>query len=321
MRRPIAALASTILAAAAHADFEIIGEAELATSSGQAYDITLDATSFYVAQIFTPEWDVFDPAFEYLTTTQAGAGQQFRAIGFSEQRATMFAADYPTGVIHELALDGTPIGSFAGAAPGQINAVAVDRLDATIWIATFDGDVLQYDPEGTLLASFEVPFFVTGLAIDEAAGTLLLMESLDDLVYEYDRAGNQVGIPVPIDIIPDNGLGLAYDAFTATLYATTQTGPARVTIFQDPDRPVLDDDEPCLADCNDDGELDMLDIVCFIQSWRREMEAGDCNADGLYDIFDFVCFQDALVEGCEYATYTPMRRPARAMCKRERRRR
>jgi len=54
----------------------------------------------------------------------------------------------------------------------------------------------------------------------------------------------------------------------------------------------------CAADCNGDGNLDILDFVCFQGEWQNQTEAGDCNADGIYNILDFVCFQELFVKGC-----------------------
>lgn len=55
----------------------------------------------------------------------------------------------------------------------------------------------------------------------------------------------------------------------------------------------------CIGDCNDDGELNMLDFVCFQQEWTLQTLCGDCNGDGAYDILDFICFQNAWNDGCE----------------------
>jgi hypothetical protein len=55
---------------------------------------------------------------------------------------------------------------------------------------------------------------------------------------------------------------------------------------------------PC-ADCNADGNVDVLDFVCFQSEWQAQTVAGDCNGDGAYNILDFVCFQGRYVGGCE----------------------
>jgi hypothetical protein len=54
----------------------------------------------------------------------------------------------------------------------------------------------------------------------------------------------------------------------------------------------------CAADCNGDGELSVLDFVCFQNEWVGQSAAGDCDGSGRFDILDFVCFQGLFVQGC-----------------------
>lgn len=57
--------------------------------------------------------------------------------------------------------------------------------------------------------------------------------------------------------------------------------------------------DPCPADCDGSGAIDVLDFVCFQMAWQQQTEVGDCNGDGVYDILDFVCFQGEFAQGCE----------------------
>ena len=54
----------------------------------------------------------------------------------------------------------------------------------------------------------------------------------------------------------------------------------------------------CEADCNGDGNLNILDFVCFQSEWQAQSPAGDCDANGQYNILDFVCFQGLFQDGC-----------------------
>jgi hypothetical protein len=54
----------------------------------------------------------------------------------------------------------------------------------------------------------------------------------------------------------------------------------------------------CIADCNDDGALNILDFVCFQGEWQAQTELGDCDGNDLYNILDFVCFQGVFQQGC-----------------------
>ena len=57
-------------------------------------------------------------------------------------------------------------------------------------------------------------------------------------------------------------------------------------------------DVTCVADCNADGELDILDFVCFQGLFQAGDPAADVNGDGVLNILDFVTFQLLFVEGC-----------------------
>jgi len=56
--------------------------------------------------------------------------------------------------------------------------------------------------------------------------------------------------------------------------------------------------ENCIADCNDDGMVDILDFMCFQEEWQNQTPCGDCNGDGMFDILDWVCFQGEWMQGC-----------------------
>jgi len=55
----------------------------------------------------------------------------------------------------------------------------------------------------------------------------------------------------------------------------------------------------CIADCDDNGVLNILDFVCFQNEWQNQTDKGDCDGNGTYNILDFVCFQNEFVAGCE----------------------
>jgi hypothetical protein len=54
----------------------------------------------------------------------------------------------------------------------------------------------------------------------------------------------------------------------------------------------------CLADCNADDSLDVLDFVCFQGLFTSGDPAAVCNGDGSLNVLDFVCFQLQFVAGC-----------------------
>ncbi len=56
--------------------------------------------------------------------------------------------------------------------------------------------------------------------------------------------------------------------------------------------------DDCVADCNGDGALNILDFVCFQGLFVAGDLDADCNGDGVLNILDFVCFQGLFVQGC-----------------------
>jgi len=54
----------------------------------------------------------------------------------------------------------------------------------------------------------------------------------------------------------------------------------------------------CVADCNGDGLLNILDFTCFQALFASGDSGADCNGDGSLNILDFTCFQAAFAAGC-----------------------
>jgi hypothetical protein len=59
------------------------------------------------------------------------------------------------------------------------------------------------------------------------------------------------------------------------------------------------DDIRCVADCNGDGNVDILDFVCQQNLFGEGHPAADCDCDGMFTVLDFVCFQNRASAGCE----------------------
>ncbi len=55
---------------------------------------------------------------------------------------------------------------------------------------------------------------------------------------------------------------------------------------------------PCYPDCEEDGDLDIFDFLCFQSEWSAKTPYGDCEKDGDWDVFDFLCYQSAYAGGC-----------------------
>jgi hypothetical protein len=56
--------------------------------------------------------------------------------------------------------------------------------------------------------------------------------------------------------------------------------------------------EPCYADCNQNGIVDLTDFGCFNAKWVFGDPYTDCNQDGVRNLSDFGCFQTKFALGC-----------------------
>ena len=57
--------------------------------------------------------------------------------------------------------------------------------------------------------------------------------------------------------------------------------------------------DACIADCDGNGVLNILDFVCYQGLFQSGDPAADCDANGVLNILDFVCFQGAFQAGCD----------------------
>ena len=54
----------------------------------------------------------------------------------------------------------------------------------------------------------------------------------------------------------------------------------------------------CFADCDANGELNILDFVCYQGVFQDGDPSADCDGNGDLNILDFVCFQGEFQAGC-----------------------
>ena len=161
---------------------------------------------------------------------------------------------------------------------GGLDAVTLFDGDSSVdWLTNMDADPLFTDAgagDYTLAAGSP--------CIDAGDNTAVPEDDLDS-----DGDGD-VAEPTPLDLA---GLPRFVDD-----PATDDTG------FGDP--PLVDigahefQADACYADCNGDGQLSILDYVCFQQLFQAGDLGADCNGDGQLSILDFVCFQTAFGQGC-----------------------
>jgi hypothetical protein len=56
--------------------------------------------------------------------------------------------------------------------------------------------------------------------------------------------------------------------------------------------------EPCLADFNNDGVVDLFDYLDFVQVFADNAPEADFNNDLVIDLFDYLDYVQAFAEGC-----------------------
>lgn len=54
----------------------------------------------------------------------------------------------------------------------------------------------------------------------------------------------------------------------------------------------------CIADCNQDGNVDTQDFICFLNLFTQLDPQADCNGDTIVNTLDFTCFLNAWNAGC-----------------------
>jgi hypothetical protein len=97
-----------------------------------------------------------------------------------------------------------------------------------------------------------------------------------------------------------------HEIFLTPEYITSEGGDAMLFDFLsfeevhlfDPEVELPDFGTSCYADCDDSGELDFFDFLCFQNAFASGDPYADCDDSGSLDFFDFLCFQDEFAAGC-----------------------
>jgi hypothetical protein len=119
----------------------------------------------------------------------------------------------------------------------------------------------------------------------------------------------QPSVPITIEHTPSSGGQLTLNpdgtgSFTAAApgqytFEYWLTGNvAGSNVISEPATVVILVEGSCYADCNQTGNLDIFDFLCFQDAFVQMDPYADCTGNGVFDIFDFLCFQDAFVIGC-----------------------
>src|SRR5690606_21016015 len=92
-------------------------------------------------------------------------------------------------------------------------------------------------------------------------------------------------------IIETANIGIRWgEGIGASIYVHANPHPAVTDIY------LLG--EGCYADCDESGELDFFDFLCFQSAFAAGEPYADCDRSGILDFFDFLCYQDEFAAGC-----------------------
>lgn len=141
-----------------------------------------------------------------------------------------------------------------------------------------------------------------GCAMPDLQGTYFCADYCSDQVWTFTvDGGNMVGLdevssqftPATGDV--DNIASFGEDYFGEIYICDQNDGHVFKIVPADGNNQCP---EPCDADCDMDGELTILDFVCFQNLFAGGDLGADCDGNGELNILDFVCYQAAFVKGC-----------------------
>jgi len=202
------------------------------------------------------------------------------------------------------------------------NALAFDPNTGLLYGAdNATNQLFSVDPDTGAVDDLNVftgASFVEGLAWDSATDTLFGLADGEDLLVTIDPV-TSVATPV-LKLGGGNWRGLGYDAELDALFASTAALGSLFHIDLDAGVPqglvaigaiALPADalqglavrcppagDDCPADCNNDGNLNVLDFTCFQGLFAAQDQGADCNGDSAFNILDFTCFQAQFATGC-----------------------
>lgn len=235
MKKTISILVASLsiflfLSVSSFATFIKINEIDL-TTGGSHHGIAYDGSNWYIAAPAKDIFKTYDSNFSYVKSVTVSGVYDMRGMTYDRNSGHLFVGDNISSIVREVTLGGAEIQQFS--ASSHLNALAYDAVTDSIWSAHFSGIIENRTRTGTLISSFDGGQEWTGLAFDEINNTLILLET-NDTFYEFDKNGTLIGEIISSDLLNGNGQGLAYDAFSGTLWATSQYG--KVTIFKDASR-------------------------------------------------------------------------------------
>ncbi|MCA9279142.1 MAG: hypothetical protein H6815_14280 [Phycisphaeraceae bacterium] len=140
----------------------------------------------------------------------------------------------------------------------DINYHSGEPIDGTDWDTTIDGTGITWSCTQTF-------------AQNEWANAL--------------RWGTLYTFAFDADAAPTSG--------TATLELFKPGTPSDVTFAVQ-----LPESQPCYADCDGSGALNIFDYICFGNAYAANDPYADCDGSGSLDVFDYICYGNSYAAGC-----------------------
>ncbi len=258
-------------------------------------DIETAQTTHLVSTPVAPQGLAWDPAAGVLYAISAGAAAVTR-VDMTTGGATL-VANFPYGNANALAWD-----------PGRRLLFGTDNnSNALFTVDPATGDVVEVGP-------LTGAGGVEGLAFDAATQTLYGVSDETESIITIDR--DTAAVEVIFSGLPaQNWRGLEYAPSLDALFLSVSVSGSLWRVDDPGGDPMLSEigrigpanavqglawieDADCYADCDESGDLDFFDFLCFQNLFAAGDPAADCDASGGLDFFDFLCFQNEFAAGC-----------------------
>jgi hypothetical protein len=198
------------------------------------------------------------------------------------------------------------------------NALAWDATRGLLFAADNNANVLfTVDPATRAVSEVGVlvgAAGVEGLAFDAASETLYGVSDETDSLITIDR-DTAAATVILSDMPAVNWRGLEHAPSLDALFLSVSLSGSLWRVDDPGGTPVLTEigriapasavqglawieEEACYADCDESGELDFFDFLCFQDAFAAGEEYADCDESGELDFFDFLCFQNDFAAGC-----------------------
>ena len=215
------------------------------------------------------------------TSLASGSAAAQEQIFFGDADGFGFGAPEVDGGLFR-ALGGEFFGDYRG--PGDPETT--DRWDAYPFSGT-PPQIWTFEYDASDITEANLHFYGAGYG-DFAGPAELYLDG--ELIAVYDHPGQ-----FETTHIVDEDIAVAMlDGFTE-FELRTPSGDGYIIDYARLD---LTRDGECYADCDESGDLDFFDFLCFQDAFAAGEPYADCDESGDLDFFDFLCFQNEFAAGC-----------------------